>query len=539
VGIGNLTNKNIYNYIKKVLVFYRKDYYIFSRLTLEKTMRYVNGSNRNQSLMLPELIDEYVDETNPVRFIDVFVDGLDLLKLGFSHALTYKTGRKPYNPADLLKLYIYGYLNKIRSSRRLEKSTYRNIEVMWLIRKLRPDFKTIADFRKDNKQALKKVCREFIALCKTLDLFGCELIAIDGSKFSAVNHNNKCYTHNKLKHMLKAIDEKIDEYLSILEDEDHKEADVKEVSADELQAKIDSLEQRKIELQQIQQEITDSDASQKSLTDPDSRMMTGTQGVDVSYNIQIVTDAKHKLIVDFEVTNDINDENQLYNMASKAKQTLDTDAIEVTADTGYYNATEIEKCERENISCYIPKPSSMRGEGRYSVTDFRYDAEHDCYICPTNQQLTYRFQTKTKNKIQKVYEGVACKGCAYRPKCTSSKANNRRIYHWIHEDILERMHQRMLVHPEKVLQRKCLVEHPFGTIKHWMDQSYFLTRGFEKVTAEFSLSVLAYNIKRVLNIIGVKELVKIMRNITEKSLFYLDKLFFKLIRENILNFCEF
>ena len=406
-------------------------------------MRYVKGSNRNQSLMLPELIDEYVDEANPVRFIDVFVNGLDLLKLGFSHASPHKTGRKPYNPADLLKLYIYGYLNKIRSSRRLEKSSYRNIEVMWLMRKLKPDFKTIADFRKDNKQALKKVCREFIMLCKTLDLFGCELIAIDGSKFSAVNHNNKCYTPNKLEHMLKAIDEKIDDYLSILEDEDHNEADVKELTADELQAKIDSLEQRKIELQQIQQEITASDASQQSLTDPDSRMMTGTQGVDVSYNVQIVTDAKHKLIVDFEVTNDINDENQLFSMASKAKQILDIDAIEVTADTGYYNATEIEQCEQENISCYIPKPCSTRGKGRYSVTDFRYDAEHDCYIYPTNQQLTYRFQTKTKNKIQKVYEGVACKGCAYRSKCTSSKANNRRIYRWIHEDILERMQKRM------------------------------------------------------------------------------------------------
>ena len=214
-------------------------------------MRYIEGSDRNQSLMFPELIDEYVDETNPVRFIDTFVDGLDLLTLGFSHALTHKTGRKPYNPADLLKLYIYGYLNKIRSSRRLEKSTYRNIEVMWLMHKLRPEFKTIADFRKDNNKAVKKVCREFIMLCKALGLFGCELIAIDGSKFSAVNHNNKCYTHNKLKHMLKAIDEKIDEYLSILEDEDHKESDVKQLSADELQAKIDSLEQRKAELSKV------------------------------------------------------------------------------------------------------------------------------------------------------------------------------------------------------------------------------------------------------------------------------------------------
>ncbi|MFX0139619.1 MAG: IS1182 family transposase [Candidatus Hodarchaeota archaeon] len=503
-------------------------------------MRYIEGSDRNQSLLFPEMIDDYVDENNPVRFIDAFVNSLDLLKLGFTHSMTSHTGRKPYNPADLLKLYIYGYLNKIRTSRQLEKATYRNLEVIWLMRKLKPDFKTISDFRKDNKQALKKVCREFIMLCKNLDLFGCELIAIDGSKFSAVNHNNKCYTQNKLKHMLKAIDNKIDEYLSLLDDEDHNEADVKEPTAAELQIKIDSLEQRKAELQQIQQEITDSDASQQSLTDPDSRMMTGTQGADVSYNVQIVTDAKHKLIVDFEVTNDINDENQLYNMASKAKQTLDTDAIEVTTDMGYYNAIEIEKCETDNITCYIPKPkpSSTRDDGRYTVNDFHYDVEHDCYICPTNQQLTYRFQTKTKNKIQKVYEGVTCKGCAHRSKCTSSKANNRRIYRWIHEDILERMQQRMLVQPEKVLQRKCLVEHPFGTIKHWMDQSYFLTRGFEKVTAEFSLSVLAYNIKRVLNIIGVKELVEIMRNITEHSLFYLEKLFFRLFRVNILNFCE-
>lgn len=444
-------------------------------------MRYIEGTDRHQSLLLPEMIDEYIDENNPVRFIDAFVNGLNLLELGFTHSTTNHTGRKPYNPASLLKLYLYGYLNKTRSSRQLEKATYRNLEVIWLMRKLRPDFKTIADFRKDNKQALKKVCREFTLLCKTLGLFGCELIAIDGSKISAVNHNNKCYTQNKLKHMLKAIDEKIDEYLSLLEDEDHKETEVKEPTADELQAKIDSLEQRKAELQQIQQKLKDSDESQISLTDPDSRMMTGTQGADVSYNVQIVTDAKHKLIVDFELSNDINDENQLYNMTSKAKQTLGTESIEVTTDMGYYNATEIEKCESENITCYIPKPkpSSTRDNGRYTVTDFLYDAEHDCYICPAEQKLTYRFQTKRKNKIQKVYEGVGCKACVHRSKCTRSKNNNRRIFRWIHEEILERVQQRVAANPEKVQQRKCLVEHSFGTIKHWMDQSYFLTRGFD------------------------------------------------------------
>ena len=481
-------------------------------------MRYIKGLNRHQSLMFPELLDEYIDESNSVRFIDAFVDGLNLFDLGFSHSSTSKTGRKPYNPADLLKLYIYGYLNKIRTSRQLEKSTYRNVEVMWLMRKLRPDFKTIADFRKDNRKALKKVFREFVMLCKSLDLFGCELIAIDGSKFSAVNHNDRNYTKDKLKNLLKEINEKIEAYFTQLDQGDQTESEVNEPNRAELQEKINHLKQRQSKLEQMQQQLEASDQSQISLTDPDSRMMKSNKGSDVSYNVQIATDAKHKLIVDFDVTNDINDQKQLSNMAIKAKNIIGVDKIDATADTGYHNETEIEKCERENITCYIPKPKPKAPNDKnplFTKADFQYDSENDCYICPAKQTLTCKKQTYLRNnKDKKKYSCISCKTCSLRSRCMGDKGGNRYIFRGIHEDLVDQMELRVKKNLEIVKKRKELVEHPFGTIKHWMDQGYFLMRGFENVTGEMSLSALCYNIKRVLNILDIKELIAIAQQLS-------------------------
>ncbi len=474
-------------------------------------MRYVQGVGRDQSLLFPESFDDYITEANPVRFIEVYIESLDLAALGFRYATTEATGRKPYNPADLLKLYLYGYLNKTRSSRQLEAATYRNIELIWLMRKLRPDFKTIADFRKDNTKALKKVCREFTLLCKKLNLFGGELIAIDGSKFSAVNHNSRSFTKNKIKKLLQAIDEKIETYLKGLDQQDRVETKVHGLTVKELQEKITNLQAHKAEVEKIQVQLEASGETQISLTDPDSRMMQSpAAGTDVGYNVQIATDAKHKLIVAHEVTNEGNDMHQLATMAMQAKETLGVESLDATADKGYYDKDEIKKCQDENINCYVPKPekSQNKKRGMFTDQDFQYDAENDRYLCPAKQELTFRYQsTQHTGKIIKAYEGVACRGCALRPQCTNRQAPNRRLTRWIHEHVIDQMQQRMLAHPDKANKRKELVEHPFGTLKHTMTHGYFLMRGLEKVSAEMSLSVLVYNMKRVINILGVKELI--------------------------------
>jgi len=476
-------------------------------------MRYVEGYDRKQQLLLPESIEEYITTDNPVRFIEAYIDGLDMAKLGFRYAVTEATGRKPYDPADLLKLYLYGYLNKTRSSRQLEKATYRNLELIWLLRKLHPDHKTIADFRKDNTQALKKVCREFTLLCHNLKLFGGELIAIDGSKFSAVNHNSRSFTKKKLQALLKEIDDKIAAYLTGLDQQDQVETKIPGVTAKGLQEKITQLKAHKTEVEKLQAELEASGETQISLTDPDSRLMqTAAFGTDVCYNVQIVTDAKHKLIVTHEVTHDHNDRNQLSHMATQAKEILGVETIEATADTGYFKKEEIKQCQDQNITCYVPLPenSSNQKRGLFTEQDFRYDATEDCYRCPAQQVLTYRGSADKDDLQVRVYEGVACKTCALRSRCTESKRNNRRIYRWVHEAVLEELRQRLAQNPDKVKKRGHMVEHPFGTLKHTMDFGYFLMRGFEKVSAEMSLSVLAYNLKRVLNILGVKELLRVL-----------------------------
>jgi len=434
-----------------------------------------------------------------------------LVKFKFTRAKTKTTGRKPYNPADFLKLYIYGYLNKVRSSRRLEKLTHNNIEVIWLLRKLRPDFKTIADFRSQNSKGLKEVFHQFILLCKSMDLFGSELIAIDGSKFSAVNHNSRNYTKDKLKNLLKQINEQIENYLTELEQGDDAESEVKEFDSDQVQAKIDQLRQDQTKLEQMQEQLQTSGKSQVSLTDPDSRMMKSNKGSDVSYNVQIVTDSKHKLLVDFEITNDINDMNQLSNMAIKSKNILEVDQITATADTGYHNEIEVAKCDQENITCYIPKPqpqSFKRKSNYFTKADFQYDAQNDCYICPAQHILTYCGKKKwSDRKEQYKYGCSTCKACFIRSQCMGKKKGNRYLFRGVHENLIDQMEQRVLENPEITQKRKELVEHPFGTMKHWMDQGYFLTRGFENVTGEMSLTALCYNIKRVLNIFDFKELM--------------------------------
>jgi transposase len=471
---------------------------------------YIEGADRQQGWLLPERLEDYVGTDNPVRFLDAFVDSLDLAALGFQRAIPSDTGRPPYQPGDLLRLYLYGYLNRLRSSRRLEREAQRNVELLWLLRQLRPDFKTIADFRKDNLQPLRGVCREFTLLCRKLELFGGELVAIDGSKFRAVNSKRRNFSATKLRVTLAEIDAKIDGYLQQLDAADAVEPDTARPSAAQLQQKIEQLQQRRQPNAARLEQLQASGQTQVSLTDPDSRSMKVGQGTEVCYNVQTAVDAKHKLIVEHQVTNAVTDMGQLTPVAVTAKQTLGVEYLAVVADMGYYWGAQVKECAEAGITAYIPKAltSANTQQGLYGKERFRYDAGKDCYRCPAGQELSYRSSRFELGRSIRYYRAPVsvCRACARKAQCTRNQ-EARRLSRWEHEELLEQMQQRVVAQPEKMKQRKTLSEHPFGTIKRGMDAGYFLLRGLDKVRAEMSLTVLAYNLKRVINLIGVPKLL--------------------------------
>jgi hypothetical protein len=408
----------------------------------------------------------------------------------------------------LLKLYLYGYLNRVRSSRMLEREAQRNLELLWLLGKLTPDHKTIADFRKDNLAALRQVCREFTELCKALELFGGELVAIDGSKFLAVNSRQRNFSQTKLTRALQDLDEKIARYLTELDQQDAQEANVTPVTADDLKVKIDHLRTRQAHYQTLQHQLEQSGQTQLSLTDPDSRSMPCGQGTVVAYNVQTAVDSKHKLIVAHEVTNAVTDQDQLAPMAQAAKETLGVATLDATADKGYYDGQAIKDCLAQGITPYVPKPhtSVNQQRGLYTKDDFRYDPDQDRYRCPQGAELDFRFATVENGRAMRYYATTACRTCAARALCTSNKGG-RRITRWADEHLLDEMAERVKAHPEIVGQRKALSEHPFGTLKRAMGQGYFLMKGLLKVNTEMSLTVLAYNLKRALNLLGVTKLL--------------------------------
>ena len=473
-------------------------------------MDYIEGSNRDQLTLFPQSLDEYISEDNPVRFIDAFVVSLDLEGLGFSHSALKATGRAPYHPSVLLKLYIYGYLNRIRSSRRLEQESHRNVEVIWLTRRLMPDHKTIANFRRDNRKAIRDVCRAFTQFCRELDLFGGELVAIDGSKFKAVNNKGRNFTDRRLKRAMKDIEKKIDAYLDELDENDENEPDEHKPSAEELKEKIKTLRERMKKYKGLQKQMKESGESQISLADPDSRSMplAGGPRTQVSYNVQVSVDEKHKLIVDHAVTNQVTDRSLLSQMAKRARRALGVDELDVLADMGYYDGQQVKDCLDKGITPYIPKPDTSANKklGLFTKKDFRYDPELDCYWCPAEEKLTFRFQREEKGRERRYYATPACGGCALKRACTRSK-DGRRITRWVYEDVLEKMEARVQDEPEKVKLRKTIAEHPFGTIKRHMDQGYFLMKGLPNVSAEMSLTVLAYNIKRAVKILGLPKML--------------------------------
>jgi transposase len=473
-------------------------------------VNYIEGADRQQGWLLPERLEDYVSADNPVRFLDAFVESLDLAALGFQRATPSATGRPPYQPGDLLRLYLYGYLNRLRSSRRLEREAQRNVELLWLLRQLRPDFKTIADFRKDNLQPLRGVCREFTLVRRKLELFGGELVAIDGSKFRAVNSKRRNFSATKLRATLAEIDAKIDGYLQQLDAADALEPDTTRPSAVQLQAKIAQLKQRRRQNAERLEQLSTNGQRQVSLTDPDSRSMKVGQSTEVCYNVQTAVDAQHKLIVAHQVTNAVTDMGQLTPMAVQAKQTLGVETLEAVADRGYYWGAQVKECAEAGITAYIPKAltSANTQQGLFGKERFHYDGEKDCYRCPAGQELAYRSSSFELGRAIRYYRAPlsVCRACALKPQCTRNK-EARRLSRWEHEELLEQMQQRVAAQPEKMKQRQALAEHPFGTIKRGMDAGYFLLRGLEKVRAEMSLTVLAYNLKRAINLVGVPSLL--------------------------------
>lgn len=470
--------------------------------------RFIQGEHRGQGALLPESLDDYVSDTNPVRIVDVFVDELDLVNLGFDGAVPAVTGRPAYHPEVLLKIYIYGYLNRIQSSRRLEREAQRNVELMWLTGRLMPDFKTIANFRKDNSKAIRGVCRQFVVLCQQLGLFGENLVAIDGSKFKAVNNRDRNFTSAKLKRRMEEIESSISHYLTALDTVDQQESTASEPRAVRLEEKIAKLKKQMKELQAIETQLNESPDKQVSLTDPDARsMMTRGTGI-VGYNVQTAVDTQHHLIVAHEVTNVGSDRDQLSSMAKQAREAMASDTLSVVADRGYFKGEQILACHDAGITAYVPKPmtSGAKADGRFNNDAFLYDAVKNEYICPAGEALTWRFSSVEKGLKLHRYWSSSCQGCVLKSKCTPSK--QRRVRRWEHEAVLEEMQNRLSNAPEMMRVRKRTVEHPFGTLKQWMGATHFLTRKLAGVSTEMSLNVLAYNFKRVMKILGTSGLMK-------------------------------
>jgi transposase len=473
---------------------------------------FVTGIDRSQGTMFPAQLEDYVAEDNPVRVIDLFVDQLDLARLGFGGVTPKDKGRPAYHPAVMLKIYVYGYLNRVQSSRRLERECQRNVEAMWLTGCLAPDFKTIADFRKDNGPAIRKVCREFILVCGRAGLLAATSVAIDGSKFKAVNSRDRNFTKAKVAKRLEQIEASIARYLSELETAD-RQPSTPEVKITRLKDKVVRLKQEIKRVEAIGEQLEKSEDTQISLTDPDARSMQGTGKATgtVGYNVQCAVETEHHLIAAHEVTNDVHDRHQLSGMAEKAKEALGAEAIDALADRGFYDGKEILACGQNGVTAYLPRfsTSNAKAEGRFGKQDFVYNADEDVYVCPNGERLDYRFTCEEDGKVMRCYATTACPACPLKEQCTTAK--ERRVKRWEHEDVLDAAQERLDNNPEMMTVRRSTVEHTFGTLKFWMGHTHFLMKTLHNVKTEMSLHVLAYNMKRVMKILGVPGLLQVLR----------------------------
>jgi transposase len=475
--------------------------------------RFVEGEDRSQSTMFPERLDDYIAEDNPVRVIDVFVDELDLRKLGFEGMEPEATGRPAYHPAALLKIYIYGYLNRVQSSRRLERETQRNVELIWLTGRLMPDFKTIADFRKDNGKAIRGVCREFIVLCRSLKLFSEAIVAIDGAKFKAVNNRDKNFTDRKLKARMQQLEESIARYLTELDRADREPTLVTEARVDHLKSKVATVKAQMQRLKHIGEQMAQSPDGQVSLTDPDARSMaTSGRGTGmVGYNVQVAVDTKHHMIVAHEVTNLGHDRTLFSSMGKQTQNAIGVEQLTALADRGYFKGEEILECDRAGINALVPKShtSNNLAKGQFDKQDFCYIPADDEYQCPAGQRAIRRFSTVEHGMVIHKYWSSACPKCPIKAQCTTGEY--RRIARWEHEHVLEAMQARLDQMPQASRIRRQTVEHTFGTLKAWMGATHFLMKRLPKVSTEMSLHVLAYNLKRAMQILGIVPLMQAMR----------------------------
>ena len=472
--------------------------------------RFVEGLDRGQSTLFPECLEDWIIEDNPVRVIEAFVDALDLGCLGFSGVAPEATGRPSYHPSVLLKLYIYGYLNRVQSSRRLEREAGRNVEVMWLTGRLAPDHKTIADFRRDNGKAIRKVCARFVDLCRQIGLLATASVAIDGSKFKAVNNRDRNFTRGKVERRRAQLEESVARYLDQLDTADrHEPTEALVTKTERLKEKLAKLKEEIAKLATIEAQMLTSPDLQVSLTDPDSRSMatSGRGSGVVGYNVQVAVDTEHHLIVAHEVTNSGSDRAQLANMAKQAKAVLQVEELAAIADRGYFNSPEILECATAGITVTLPKPmtSGAKSQGRFGKQDFVYVPEKDVYRCPAGEHLTYRFTAQEDGKTIRRYWTTACPKCPLQSRCTTGP--ERRIPRWEYEHVLDAVQERLDTSPDAMRMRRETVEHPFGTMKARMGATHFLTKTLPKVATEMSLSVLAYNLTRVMNIVGVKPLI--------------------------------
>jgi transposase len=468
--------------------------------------RFVEGLDRGQGTIFPETLDDFVEEDNGVRVVEAFVETLDLGALGFSGVDPKATGRPSYHPSVLLKLYIYGYLNRVQSSRRLEREAGRNVEVMWLTGRLVPDHKTIADFRKDNGAAIRKVCAQFVALCRQLGLLATASVAIDGSKFKAVNNRDRNFTAAKMKRRMAQIEESVARYLHQLDSADRQEPSLAQTM------KTARLTEKIAKLKEEMKRLEALDAKRQEQPDQQISMATSGRGSGtVGYNVQAAVDCEHHLIVTHEVTNVGNDRSQLSPMAKKTKATLGADELDVVADRGYFSSEEILACDEAGITVTLPKPmtSGNKAKGRFVKADFRYLADQDVYLCPAGEHLKYYFTNQENGLGLRRYWTNACRTCAIKHRCTTGV--QRRITRWEHEPVLEAVQRRLDENPQAMRQRRETVEHPFGTIKARMGATHFLMKTMPRVASEMALHVLAYNLTRVMNILGIVPLINAMR----------------------------
>ena len=463
---------------------------------------------------MPECLDDWIDENNPVRVIDAFVAALNLAELGFAGVEPEATGRPSYHPSVLLKLYIYGYLNRVQSSRRLEREAGRNFEVMWLLGRLVPDHKTVADFRKDNGRAIRKVCVRFVELCREMGLLATASVAIDGSKFKAVNNRDKNFTRAKVERRRTQLEESVARYLSQLDTADRQPpSEALAAKTTRLKEKLVKLKEEMQRLKGIQARMLAAPDQQISLTDPDSRSMatSGRGSGVVGYNVQVAVDTEHHLIVNHEVTNVGSDRAQLARVAKETKAALQTDILEAVADRGYFSGEEILTCHQAGITVTLPKPmtSGAKAKGRFGKQDFVYLPEEDVYRCPAGERLKYYFTSVEDGLSLRRYWTNACRTCALKNRCTTGA--QRRIKRWEHEHVIEAVQKRLDENPQAMRMRRETVEHPFGTIKARMGATHFLMKTLPRVASEMALHVLAYNLTRVMNIMGVQPLLVAMR----------------------------